>query len=146
MKDTPNVVTPTVVTPTASTIGTPNPFAALAETPESESESVAESVVDIPDDEYLPNQVDTEEHPDAVTEANPATTTTTATSTDATAQPSNTAASDTNTTLLVDSNDLSLSSISTMGSSDIQDDAFSKAKISGLMERIQQGYTRAIKA
>ena len=79
MKDTPKVVTPTA----ASTIGTPNPFAALAETPESEPESVAESVPesvaesvgDIPDDKYLPNQVAEE----AITEGNPEATTTTTT-------------------------------------------------------------------
>ena len=53
MKDTPKVVTPT-----ASSIGTPNPFVALAETPEtpeSDVGSVEESVVDILDDKYLPN-------------------------------------------------------------------------------------------
>ena len=48
--------TPKVITPTASTLGSPNRFAALAETPESDLDSVVESTVEIPDDEYLPNQ------------------------------------------------------------------------------------------
>ena len=67
---------PKVVIPTASTIGTPNPFAALAETPEEVAaetvgaEAVAAvTVEDIPNDEYLPNQVFT-------TEATPQPTTT----------------------------------------------------------------------
>ena len=92
--------TPAVITPTAS-LGTPNRFAALAETPESDLESVIESTEDIPDDEYLPNQ---EEDSD---------------------------------------DDLSLSSISTMGSTD-NTDAYSKAKISSLMERIQLNCTKTI--
>ena len=141
MKRTPNLVTPTAVA-SASTVSTPNPFAALAETPESETESVEESVVessvdtptDIPEDEFLPNQLATEVTPEATPTAITAT-----------------AASITNTPLLEDpindsNDDLSLSSISTMGSSDTNNDAFSKAKISDLMDRIQQGSTSSKKA
>ena len=88
---------PKIVTPTASTIGTPNPFAALAETPEtpeSDVGSVEESVVDIPDDEYLPNLPNqTATEASAITSTTvviPTATTTTATdtSTNTRAQPS----------------------------------------------------------
>ena len=145
MKDTPKVVTPTA----ASTIGTPNPFAALAETPDSEAEAeteavptVAESVRYISDNDYLPNQVITEEvNPEANT------TTTTAISIEISGQPTTASVSEANTPLLKDSDNISLRSISTMGSSDIFDnDALSKAKISSLMERIQLDGTKATKA
>ena len=66
MKDTPKVVTPTA----ASSTGTPNPFAALAETPEEAAAETAGAVSeeDIPDDKHLPNQVTTEV---IATEVNP---------------------------------------------------------------------------
>ena len=130
MKDTPKVITPT-----ASTIGTPNRFAALAETPESELDSlvestVVESTVDIPDDEYLPNQeTATEVIPEATT------TVTGTTNTDSRGQPSTASPNDHNPSQEDSDDDLSLSSISTMGSTDITN-AYSKAKISSLMERI----------
>ena len=134
MKETPNVVTPTA---SASTVGTPNPFAALEETSEAETAEEAnreaptetvETIEDIPDDEYLPNQSATEVIPEANQSATvviPEATITT-------------------TTLSEDSDDLSLSSISTMGSSDTNNEAYSKAKIIDLMETDQtqqhQGY------
>ena len=122
--------TPKVITPTASTLGTPNRFAALAETPESELDSVVESTVDIPDDEYLPNQ-------EAATEVSPEATTTItgATNIDSRGQPSTTSPNDHNPSQEDSDDNLSLSSISTMGSTD-NTDAHSKAKISSLMERI----------
>ena len=95
---------PKVVTPTATSIGTPNPFAALAETPERDLGSVEESVVDIPDDEYLPNLPNqTATEASAITSTIvviPSATTTpaTATSIDTRAQPSIASPSDPNST------------------------------------------------
>ena len=146
MKDTPKVITPT-----ASTIGTPNWFAASAETPESELDSVVESTVDIPDNEYLPNQ-------EAATEVSPEATTTITGATDIgfRGQPSTTSPNDhypsqEDTPGQEDTNkedsddDLSLSSISTMGSTDSSTDntaTYSKAKIISIMERIQLNCTK----
>ena len=105
---------PPVVTPTAA-ISTPNPFAALAE---ATVEAAAAPVVDIPDDEYLPNQ-----------------TTTLPTSGTNTVPVEHTAPGITD--------DQSLSSISTMSSTDNFGD-FSEAKISALMERIQGNGTKTV--
>ena len=120
---------PTVVTPTG-TVGTPNPFAALAEaenttdpadaTPEIPNNKALEipkapPALGISKDKYLPNQVAPEPQ--------------------STGEPG--------TPLIID--DLSLSSISTMSSLDNTEE-FSKAKISALMERIQTNITKEIKA
>ena len=121
MKETPKVITP------AASLGTPNWFAALAETPESDLDSVVESTVDIPDDEYLPNQ-------EAAGEVSPEATTTLtgATNIASRGQPSTTSTNDhypsqgdtpnqEDTTKEDSDDDLSLSSISTMGSTDNTD-------------------------
>ena len=118
---------PSVVTPTAA-IGTSNQFAALAETEEAITEA------EIPDDEYLPNLdpvVDTDANPVVDIDADPV---------EGTDHPT----TDPDTTSSID-DDSSISSISTMSSTDDTND-FSKAKISALVERIQTNCTKAMKA
>ena len=108
---------PKVVTPSASTIGTPNPFAALAEspeTPERDLESAVE-VVDIPDDEYLPNL------PSQTATAEAAITTGTIINTSPRAQASIASPTDPISSQEDSDDDLSISSDSTMGSTDITD-------------------------
>ena len=104
---------PSVVTPTAA-IGTPNPFAASTEV--EEATKPTEAVVEIPDNEYLPNQVT-----DLEGQLVPFQTTPTI------------------------PDDLSLSSISTMSSTN-DGNELSKAKISALVERIQSNITVVIKS
>ena len=125
---------PKIITPTAESIRTPNPFAALSEAPEEATEAKAESVEaveDIPDDEYLPNR--------GITAIKPLSTTSRTHTT--------TAAASTTEGIALDELSLStVSSISTMGSTDYNNDAFSKTKISTLMERIQPDSTKSITA
>ena len=125
---------PTVVTPTAA-VGTPNPFAALAEA--EDTTEPAETALEIPntdaaleisENKYLPNQVAQELQ---------------STGPQSTGQPVTNIVpvpvEDTDPTSLVNS-DLSLSSISTMSSTD-DGNEFSKAKISALVERIKTNIT-----